>query len=320
MSRTQTELPNIDPALSDLNRDVPLSSIINIDAVCDGCGYNLRGLARNSRCPECGEAVAKSFTSHAGIASNRSDRRWATLVLMGVVTLLLIFPSQVWVVLQMSFSEVAFGTAPRLNLPAPKVWAVPLVQRSLGYSVENLGAEGTWLTLAGIIGVFLITTPRRSLVERSKLAIALAFTARWLPPVLVGGFFGFLLNAEGTYQNRVDIAKYANLGVALVELPCTLLLLLMLGMVCRDLRLTAIRTQFLIAAALGLVLQCASVALILIAPTLTSYRQGFVVQLVSSLYEAACVITSMLIIAAMLRLAYELLTLVMPRRAKAWFD
>ena len=318
--------PETSPALSSLNRDAPLLTAeapLSHDVACDNCGYNLRSLTRDDRCPECGHPVVRSLSSGVGRSVGRADRRWAFLVLLGLAMTLATFPSKLWVVLNMDFDSIPFGTAPKLNVPGPKIWAVPLVQRSVGYRPEMLGANGTWLSLLGVLAAFLITTPRRSLEDRPQHAVVLAWAARWVPPLLVGGYFGFLLNAEGTYSRGADVRKYAMLGVAGVELPCTLLLLAYLARVARELAGPGgLAGQFALAAAAAAILQMLAVAMDTMAPLagIKTLQGNFVIQLWSAIYGAACVATALVMIAAMVRLILELAVLVMPRKMIAWFD
>ncbi len=41
--------------------DVPSLTILTDDRLCVHCGYNLRGLPLDGKCPECGEAVRRSL-------------------------------------------------------------------------------------------------------------------------------------------------------------------------------------------------------------------------------------------------------------------
>ncbi|TWT44277.1 hypothetical protein RAS1_06870 [Phycisphaerae bacterium RAS1] len=55
--------------------DNRVASAIERDLYCTACGYNLRGLIRSGRCPECAEAVERSFQS-AALALVDPRRRW----------------------------------------------------------------------------------------------------------------------------------------------------------------------------------------------------------------------------------------------------
>jgi hypothetical protein len=56
--------------------------VISTDWICVGCGYNLRGLGRSGRCPECNTPIARSLRM-ARLAN--SDPRWLALVRDGAM-------------------------------------------------------------------------------------------------------------------------------------------------------------------------------------------------------------------------------------------
>lgn len=60
------------------------NSVINSDTPCVGCGYNLFGLDRNGRCPECGTIVADSVRGE-GLAF--ANRKWLAEVCRGLTFL-----------------------------------------------------------------------------------------------------------------------------------------------------------------------------------------------------------------------------------------
>ena len=69
------------------------AGVITIDTTCRRCGYNLRGLRRDGRCPECGTAVAMSLE---GDLLRYADPRWverlgrgSRLILNGLAAALL---------------------------------------------------------------------------------------------------------------------------------------------------------------------------------------------------------------------------------------
>jgi hypothetical protein len=73
------------------------SSVLNHDLPCCKCGYNLRGLSRTNKCPECGQFVCDSIDRLVQLAAkndirklNSFDRFCAVLaVALGIVFLLL---------------------------------------------------------------------------------------------------------------------------------------------------------------------------------------------------------------------------------------
>src|SRR4051812_40156282 len=40
---------------------VAMSSVIDADLPCSICSYNLKGLAPDANCPECGQAIARTY-------------------------------------------------------------------------------------------------------------------------------------------------------------------------------------------------------------------------------------------------------------------
>ncbi len=310
-STTSTPVDKANLALDPSNRDQPAMKLILINAPCGFCGYNLRGLAGDSKCPECGTAIANSVNQTQDAQRSRVHKRWSAIVLLGLVAMLILCPSQIWVALEMRFGDSAFGSATRLNVPGPKVWATTLVQRSLGYRPEWLGVQGTWLTLLGLAAVFCVTMPRVDLEGRPNRVRLLA---RWMPPLLVGGFFGFLMNAEYLYESDVAVGKYALFGIIGVELPCSLVLMIYLANIAATLGRGSIATLFQRAAVAQAACMIAGIAMAFVAKDLNEYRTGMVVQVWSALYGAACIITALLSVGAFIRLGVELCLLSMPTR------
>lgn len=73
----------VDPPAPDPRVDA--AGVIIADVVCIGCEYNLRGLASEGKCPECGKAVAETFDSRFLITM---ERVWLDGLIVGVVLLL----------------------------------------------------------------------------------------------------------------------------------------------------------------------------------------------------------------------------------------
>jgi len=87
-------LSHVPPAMSPFLNPavVDAQGMLKVDTPCRKCGYNLRGLSVNGRCPECGTPVGLSvmgdllrFSDPAWI---RTLRRGITLILAGIVALI----------------------------------------------------------------------------------------------------------------------------------------------------------------------------------------------------------------------------------------
>jgi predicted RNA-binding Zn-ribbon protein involved in translation (DUF1610 family) len=66
------------------------SRTVNENVACDKCGYNLRGLVPEERCPECGTYVTESLrgsTLEDGWRSTRYWLLWLAIVVLIVVLL-----------------------------------------------------------------------------------------------------------------------------------------------------------------------------------------------------------------------------------------
>jgi hypothetical protein len=77
----QEAIPEPSHRTIELRRDIP----------CSGCGYNLRALAPQGRCPECGRDVSVSLAEHVspGAAVAPIDPRWRRQMIEAVVLALL---------------------------------------------------------------------------------------------------------------------------------------------------------------------------------------------------------------------------------------
>ena len=321
----QKQPQQIDPSLTDLNRDRPVSDAlaapISVDIPCDTCGYNLRSLNTAALCPECRTPVAASIvqTTIVGVPTSRTERRWAVFVIAGIVGMLVLYPQILWVELFMDFNEAAFGNAPKLNVIGPKVWAMALVQRSIGRGVESLGGQGPWLPLMNITALWLITARRGASEPLSSRSNLLRLFARWIPAVLVGGFLGFMMNVEGTYFTDIALSKYAMIGVAGVELPGSVLLLAYLTHVAATLGKRGLSRRFLIALIGTFIAQGAAIGMAMIAEDLGPSRHEIGIQLWAAAYQALCVVIGLFTTGCMVELALALVPRAIPTRATAWF-
>ena len=133
-------------AASPIDADSQAASPIDVDILCVHCGYNLRGLTSDGRCPECGGAIADSMR---GELLRFADVEWLTKLRLGV---------------------------------ALKLWAVGLGilfgvgSVAIGFATGSTGAEMALTVIAtlgsaalGLWGTWCITAsdPRLSLSEQS---------------------------------------------------------------------------------------------------------------------------------------------------------
>lgn len=68
-------------AASPIDAESQAASPITVDILCIHCGYNLRGLTSDGRCPECGGAIADSMR---GELLRFADVEWLTKLRLGV--------------------------------------------------------------------------------------------------------------------------------------------------------------------------------------------------------------------------------------------
>jgi hypothetical protein len=62
--------------------------LVSDDVLCEKCGYNLRGLVPEERCPECGTFVTESLRRPALDQGWRSTRYW--LLWLAIVLLIVV--------------------------------------------------------------------------------------------------------------------------------------------------------------------------------------------------------------------------------------
>jgi len=86
------------------------NGIVEEDMPCASCGYNLRTLASDGRCPECGETVARSLGAGRMLSIEEFRRLSRCAAVMAPLTVVLI----IHLALQSVFVEVVYRSMPEL--------------------------------------------------------------------------------------------------------------------------------------------------------------------------------------------------------------
>src|SRR5688572_1575750 len=115
-------LPAGAPARGD---DRGVARLVNSDLPCHKCGYNLRGLALDGRCPECGTPVG---TSARGELLRYADPAWVAKLVRGLRLIL-------WGVLA-AIVAAAGGTC---------VFGETLLAEIVGFAGGLVNVYGAWL-------------------------------------------------------------------------------------------------------------------------------------------------------------------------------
>jgi hypothetical protein len=186
-------------------------------AWCEECGYSLRGLPEASACPECGHFSERVELHTSPFAA------WARGVLAGLLLLLYPTIAAIGVVLIQPSNKEIGGLVPALNMPGPKLWAVPLLQRPIGGRPEEPGIMGVRVGIASLIAIWLITSP--SALPRLAKIQTLRRATRWGCVVLFGLAWGAMTSMQEIWSN---LPRYRLMLLGGVELPGALLLYLYL--------------------------------------------------------------------------------------------
>jgi hypothetical protein len=144
-----------------------LSGVLGDDLPCVKCRYNLRSLAREGRCPECGTAVGESVR-YAGLDFSRLMRGLRLLALLPVLKVLVVGIYFVEVVsrsITLGYVSVGVLLGVLLLHPVLFCWAVALLARAkplggkrrvsravcFAYGAAPLLVIATYLALAGCL-------------------------------------------------------------------------------------------------------------------------------------------------------------------------
>jgi hypothetical protein len=124
-------------------------------------------------------------------------------------------------VLVQPFNDDLGGTLPALNVPGPKLWAIPLLQRPIGRAPQWPGVVGTRVALLSLLAIWLITAPHpdesHSPDARGRRRRLVRQSARWGAVLPFGVAFGILLTTQGLWP--AELPSYRMLLVSCVELP-----------------------------------------------------------------------------------------------------
>lgn len=237
---------------------------INIDVPCASCGYNLRGLAGDGRCPECGASVARSLEIHLNPIAP-AQIFWARTVLAGLILWLLLTPACLCIALFVDSRFLWFQLV-NVNFPGPKLWAVPMAQSQVGNASSPFGFVGTVLPLLVLMACFMITTPRTHRGGPERL-FSLRRWTRWTAVVTSGGFFGVCVGFKPLDLSIMEVALMVFGAIATVELPGTVLLYLYLADVARKLELVETSVGIRICGLVAAAVMTASAVLLLLGLT-----------------------------------------------------
>jgi len=223
MSTVITDAPGRSPARTASPPPAPKTTSIDPapSACCQECGYDLRGLSPDAACPECGHVHAGDASAFAG-----PDVFWRRSVTAGLALLLGVTLYATSSVLVQPFSDDLGGTLPALNMPGPKLWAIPLLQRPIGRTPQWPGVVGTRTALLSLLAVWLITAPHpdesQSPDARRRVRRLVRQAARWGAALPFGVALGILLTTQGLWP--AELPSYRMLLVSFVELPAAALL------------------------------------------------------------------------------------------------
>ncbi|MCH7596570.1 MAG: hypothetical protein IID35_08425 [Planctomycetes bacterium] len=133
-------------AASPIDADSQAASPIDVDILCVHCGYNLRGLTSDGRCPECGGAIADSMR---GELLRFADVEWLTKLRLGVAL-------KLWAITLAVLLAMGGGVVTGVTGSPDAVWLIAVVTMFVSAA---LGLWGTWCITA--------PDPRLSLSEQS---------------------------------------------------------------------------------------------------------------------------------------------------------
>ena len=175
-------------------------------------------------------------------AIRRPGRPSRLAVAAGLAGLLLVSLHAAWLVLSLDFRSGFGGNWPMLNVPGPKVWAVPLTG-AFGRWRWDADVTGAGLSTLATLACLWLATIRLDSADSSESAFSPRRLARWGGTGLVGlalgvavGIGGGGSSGEAVWGSLPAYAGQSALTLpltALVEAPATLLLYLYLASLAR---------------------------------------------------------------------------------------
>lgn len=177
-------------------------STIENDLLCGRCGYNLRTLKLDGKCPECGVPVARTFR---GDAWREADARWRSDVLIGIAAINIAMI--VWVAVQVLLGQgyrlerylaitsnvsagllllgVIFMTRAEPDaLKTERPWSRRRIFRWGSINVIALFATSRWWGAEGSL-----TQPGHTLAKTIMLLVVVAAVPLfWIMAMMIAGF------------------------------------------------------------------------------------------------------------------------------------
>ena len=228
---------------------------IEQDTPCPGCGYNLRGLRLDARCPECGRATIDTFARPVGAPDGEAVERMLKLPIKGMLGLTLLGIAADFVpgaTGRLVFALLAGGLVVLLwTAVGVLMSAYNTRQQMRHYTLSDVvgDALGLWTLLCAAAAMLLLALPASTAMTRVS------------PAVLVSGLVGATLlggaalalvaaNAMGGFAGLKLLTRFGHRPAAAV-LPIGVaggLMLVGLGAV------LPVRDPFTLAAALACML------------------------------------------------------------------
>jgi hypothetical protein len=175
---------------------------------CRRCGYDLRGLNPEGRCPECRSAVARSIQ---GDLLRLCDPKWTARLARGMLWLIIgIIAQIVW-----GMAGGVIGVISTGALRAPTGGIPPNLQ-----TVVSVSASGTALTaILQAIGVWLLTSPDPGAVETAR-SINARVIARYcfIAQVIAAPIMQFWTTGAGLRMGGGMMPTWLSLGYGFVLL------------------------------------------------------------------------------------------------------